>query len=139
MSSQRIKYVFNGRVDKGKLILKERDAFFDKVQNLNGKQIALTIEESKKLRSLPQNNYYWGVVLEIISEHTGHTALEIHEIMKQKFLKPREINIKGEHYFVHGSTTNLDQLGMMDYIERIKAWAATALQLSIPEPYTVDL
>ena len=42
---------------------------------------------SGKQRSNQQSRYYWGIVVQILSEHTGFTKDEVHELLKRKFLK----------------------------------------------------
>lgn len=39
------------------------------------------IEEAKSQRRLRANAYYWGVVVEAISQHTGYEMEEVHEYL----------------------------------------------------------
>ena len=82
------------------------------------------------LRSNPQNRYYWGVCVEIISDHTGFTPEEIHEVLKHKFLTPKER--MGQQ--IYPNTTQLDTREFNLYIEKIQRWASESLGLVIPDP-----
>src|SRR3990167_9114034 len=42
-----------------------------------------TVVPWRNQRSTNQNNYYFGVVLAVISAHTGHSPQELHEIFKR--------------------------------------------------------
>lgn len=82
------------------------------------------------LRSTPQNRYYWGVVVEILSEHIGFSPEEMHEILKHKFLNPFE----KMGYKIYPNTTQLTTVEFKNYIEKIQRWAAQELQCVIPDP-----
>tara|TARA_R100001244_G_scaffold122634_1_gene92271 strand:+ start:145 stop:504 length:360 start_codon:yes stop_codon:yes gene_type:complete len=83
----------------------------------------------KKKRSLPQNKYYWKVIVHMISEETGYTIDQAHGKLAQKFLLVRD---SGTPYA--RSTTSLSTKEMEDYLENIRRWAAEFLSLNIPEP-----
>ena len=85
------------------------------------------------IRSNPQNNFYWGVPLEIISEHTGFTTQEVHEILKNKFLKTIKV-INNLEYHSSKSTTELTTGEFKRYIEDIQQWASEVLGVIIPDP-----
>ena len=75
-------------------------------------------------RSNPQNKYYFGVVVDMISEETGNEPEETHELLKLKFLKPMG----------KANTTQLDTKEFNLYIEKIQRWAAQDLGCIIPDP-----
>ena len=81
-------------------------------------------------RSSPQNRYYWGICVEILSEHIGFTPEETHEILKHKFLNPKE----AMGYSIYPNTTQLDTREFNQYIEKIQRWAAQELGCVIPDP-----
>ena len=73
----------------------------------------------------------------MISEHTGFTADEVHEILKHKFLnKEVVIKEKVKKYFFHitKSTTELTTGEFKRYMEDIQRWASESLGLVIPDP-----
>jgi hypothetical protein len=58
-------------------------------QNLNALKdgvYEISINKFRKSRSLQQNRYMWGVVYKLIADHTGYTADEVHQLMKDRFL-----------------------------------------------------
>ncbi len=100
--------------------------------------LEIIIERKHATRSLAQNAFYWSVVVASLSEHTGYTPDEIHEILKAKFLpKTRAITdrngeIVGE-FVIGGSTTALNKIEFGEYIEQVRVWAAE-LGVYIPDP-----
>ena len=82
------------------------------------------------LRTTKQNKYYWGVCVEILSEHIGFTPEETHEILKHKFLNPKE----AMGYSIYPNTTQLDTREFNQYIEKIQRWASMELSVVIPDP-----
>ena len=82
------------------------------------------------IRSNPQNRWYWGVCIDLISEHTGFTPEEVHEILKHKFLTPK--SLMGEQ--IYPSTTSLTTVEFKNYMEKIQRWASMELSVVIPDP-----
>jgi hypothetical protein len=74
-------------------------------------------------RSNAQNNYYFGVVLEIIARHTGTSKDELHELFKQMFLYDVE----------HNSTTEKNTSEFMEYVDAIKDYALVVRGIKIPD------
>lgn len=90
-----------------------------------------------KGRSNPQNSYYWSVCVGMISEHTGFTPEEVHEILKNKFLsepKTLKLNSSPQLVFVTKSTTELDTRTFEEYLSRIRMFASQELSIYIPNP-----
>ena len=75
-------------------------------------------------RSNPQNKYYFGVIVDMISQETGNEPEETHELLKLKFLKTM-----GKQ-----NTTQLDTREFNLYIEKIQRWASITLNMVIPDP-----
>ena len=127
-----------GRVtDKGKLELSNPDGFKAEVSKLAGKRVYLTVQDDRPKRSNDQNEYYWGLCLKLISDHTGHTVDELHDILKYKFLGAEEKTIAGETVKILKSTTKLNTLQFEEYLGRIREWASTKLNVVIPLPNEV--
>lgn len=85
------------------------------------------------LRSRNQNAYYYGVVLDILSETTGYDKEEMHEILKMKFLSsPKEIG--DESVTVTRSTASLKTDEMERFLSNVREWASRKLQTYIPLP-----
>lgn len=91
----------------------------------------------KKWRSNSQNSYYWSVCVGLISEHTGFTPDETHEILKNRFLsepKTLQLKTKTQMVFVTRSTTELDTKSFEEYLSKIRIFASMELGIWIPEP-----
>lgn len=129
---------FLGTVQFGVLRIENEEAYKDYLYTIEG-DVEVVVGKRSNKRSLNQNQYYWGIVIRIIADETGHSSDEIHELMKQMFLKD-VIIIKGDKYETVRSTTDLDTMQFsQDYIKRIKQWAWSELNLIIPEPDNVEL
>ena len=63
--------IFNGVVSKGKLKLSNTDRFNNYLLSLDG-EVEVLVRYPKKDRSLNQNRYYFGVVVEIISQRVDN-------------------------------------------------------------------
>jgi len=98
--------------------------------------VEIIVKHPQSLRTLQQNRYYWGVIVELISQHTGYAKEETHEILKAKFLS-REVIVKEERIRYARSTTTLTTKQFNEYIEEIKEWAFNTFNLIIPEPEDV--
>lgn len=86
----------------------------------------LRIEEVKPLRSTSQNKYYW-TYLDAVSRETGHTALELHEWAKRKFLPPRFVTVFGEEMQLPTSSASLKKHEFGEFLDRIAAETGVAL------------
>ena len=91
----------------------------------------INVLEYKK-RSAKENNYYWGVVVEITAEYFGYTPQEMHDAWKHMFLidetpgRPPRIRSTADEKF-----TTLDA---EKYYERIRAYMAVEHGFVIPLP-----
>ena len=123
-----------GIVLNGNIVLDYNDKIKQQkwLQSLNGKRIEMIIKPFRAKRTIPQNAYYWGVVLKTISKETGYTSEELHEFFKRIFLK-KEIVIGGKVYETSISTRKLKKDQFSEYIEKIKGFVFLRLDLVIPE------
>lgn len=108
------------------------NAFLWKLKD--GEEVKVKVTRRRKDRSLDQNAYYWGAVLPVISHETGHTEEELHEIFKRLFLPPRITELHRMRIKLPGSTANLSVAEFYEYVEKVRAWAATELSINIPDP-----
>lgn len=109
------------------------------LRGLIGEVVEVIIRKRRSKRSDKQNRYYWGQILELLSERTGHTPDELHEYCKARFIPKRLAICDGngvviDDRVVGGSTTKLNREEMADYCEDIRRWAAEDLSLVIPDP-----
>lgn len=132
-------FVTTGAVEGGKLLLRNRKAFNEALSSMKDGEVLVTVARARATRSLSQNAWYWGVIVELISEHTGYTPDEVHELLKAKFI-PKKLavqdgngEIKGE-FVIGGSTQKLNKLTFGEYCEAIRQWAAQDLDIVIPDP-----
>jgi hypothetical protein len=120
---------FPAEVDEnGKLTIDDRPALKRWLHTLKGK-VYVTIKKKRKTRSNLQRKYQWGCVYKIVSEHTGYTLDECHQLFGKMFLKYE----KNGHVFIK-STTKLSTVEFEDYMESIRRFASMELSLWIPEP-----
>lgn len=123
---------FEGYIKDGKLKLHSKEHFQKVIAGMEG-QVMVSIESMRSQRTDRQNAWYWGQVLPLIAEFTGHTSEELHEIYKRMFLPKRVVKYKDKEIVMAGSTTTQSISEFGEYIERILAEAAS-LGVVVPEP-----
>ena len=128
--------ILKGKVAQGKLILDQPSKYLVRLSQLEGKRIELVIRKEKSQRSLDQNSYYWGCVVEILSKFCGYEAEEMHEALKEKFLSAPEIDAHGLRKIK--STAKLNTAEFTEYLDKIKRWASQELSVYIPDPNEAD-
>ena len=124
---------FQGTIKAGKLTLNNKQQFELFVGSLNGKKVEIVVRPVRKSRTIQQNRYYFGVVLKVISDHTGHDPEDLHNHFKYHFLKKR-IGKLTTFY----STTELDKLQFGEYLDKIIRFAGERLDITIPSPEDAD-
>ena len=107
------------------------------IRNLNlDKPWQITVEPYKQRHTKSQRGLMWiwveGVV-EHVHADTGQDKEDVHEFLKQKFLRPKIIEINGE-IVKRYSTTGLSKAGMSEYMNKIYAWSTTEMGLMLPVP-----
>jgi len=94
-----------------------------------------------KIRSTEENNYYWGVVIEILSSEIGYPKDEMHEILKAlflqetKYLKTHDGVVEAK---ISKSTSELTIAEFEDYLTKIREWAIMEFGILIPLPNEKD-
>ncbi|MFZ5365411.1 MAG: hypothetical protein ACOZBH_04430 [Patescibacteria group bacterium] len=119
-------------VQNGNLKMFYPERYQQWLNNLNG-FVEVVVKPRRHDRSDKQNNYLWGVVYKLISEHTGYSDEEVHLIFKTMFLKKRI-----GQFEVVGSTAKLNTKEFTEYINKIIDWAARELLVEIPLPDAVE-
>lgn len=102
----------------------------------------VNVEKYKKKRSLPQNSYYYGVIIPSVLDGLVDMGFNkhdlsnevVHEMLKEKFLKHDLGNENGEFVTIVRSTKTLSTSEFMDYIAEIQQWSSSFLGIYIPEP-----
>lgn len=120
-------------VEAGNIDTASIAAFLSAISKLDNGVYQVDINPWKKMRSHRQNRYMWGVVYKLIADHTGYSADEIHQLMKEMFLQYD----RNGHIFLK-STRKLSTKDFEQYLEDIRRFAATDLGIHIPEPNQED-
>jgi hypothetical protein len=126
--------------DAGELRLADPVAWRAAVSRHRGRQVWVTVVRQSHQRSLPQNKYYFGVVVDTIAGFIGEGRGETHELLKAKFLPARDVELlDGQRLTMPPTTRTLTSEQFSLYIESIKVWAAQFLGLHIPEANQVEV
>ena len=120
---------FVGTVEQGKLRVDFQANFERWLMTLEGQRVTIEIKKFRKNRTDAQNRYYWGVVIDILSKHTGYEPEEMHDAIKIKFMPVERAGL-----IAGKSTARLTTIEFMELIERVQRWAAQDLQCYIPDP-----
>ena len=115
----------------------QRKALLRFVESVNIDQpLRVTIEENKRRRSLGQLALYWMWLHDVadkVADYTGYTAEDIHEFLKQKYLRPIVVEI-GDDVVQRYTTTKLTTAEMHDFVDKVYMWATSELGLLLPLP-----
>jgi len=123
--------IFVGTVNKGKIEYDLPANLNRWLMTLEGKRVSVEVKKFYKTRTTEQNSYWWGVVVDTLSKHTGFESDEMHDWLKLEFLPVYSSDGKMKS---GRSTTRLTTLEFVDLIERVQRWAAQDLQCYIPDP-----
>jgi hypothetical protein len=123
--------IFHGQIVKGKVMLDRPSRYLIQISRLENQRIELILRKEKKERSNQQNSAYWGIIVEILSDHLGYSREEVHDALRTKFLSRVD---EKTGLTVIRSTTALSTVEFMDYYAQIQRWAAEFLQVYIPSP-----
>lgn len=92
------------------------------------------IRPYKGKRSLDQNSRYWSILQEV-SDQTGHTANELHEICKAEFLGLETICVenkdRGWSLEIPKSTTKLNTKEFAEYCDKVSMFAAQEFNVNV--------
>lgn len=123
--------------EDGQITIHHRLALEEWARQNPGRNILVKFERRGAKRSLPQNRYYHGIVVQSVMlglREIGYSMShdETHYFLKQKFNPVQVPNKRGEAIELPGTTTELNKVEFSEYIERIAQWAAEYLSISIP-------
>lgn len=128
---------FIGMVKGGKLVVDRNDEYQNYLRYLEGQKIEIVVQKWRNTRSLQQSHYYFGVVVKLISNDTGYSLDETHEILKAKFLG-EETRIGDEVIKYSKSTTSLKTMEFEEYLTNVREWASAELNCFIPLPSEIE-
>jgi len=136
-----MKIEYNGEVSPdGQLKIFRKKDFIAEVKTLAGKRVKLTIERQYNKRSLSQNAYWHGVVVNAVKEGLAakgfvFTAKETHELLRLKFAVAEKVNEStGEVIQYLKSTSEMTVGEFMDFMAEVSEWAYTEYGITIPQP-----
>jgi hypothetical protein len=136
--------VTTGAIRKGRLEVRNRKSFAAAIKRMRDGEVDITVSRHAATRSQQQNRFYWGVIVDLLSDHTGYTPDEVHELLKARFI-PKKLAVcdgNGEivgEYVIGGTTTKMNKIEFGEYVESIRRWAAEELGVVIPDPDTGHL
>ena len=125
--------IFEGRIINGEPRIRNLKEYQAWLSTLEGKEIDIEVSKHHSQRTHPQNNYYWGVVIALMSDWTGFTPQEMHDTFKNMFLKETRRSKQGKAYDVVRSTASLTTQEFGDYVEKCRMFASMQ-GLVIPDP-----
>lgn len=132
-------YTTTGTIRRGRLQVRFGPAQAAALRQLKDGDVLVTVRRQRAARSLAQNAWYWGVIVQALSNHTGYTPDDIHELLKAKFL-PKQLavcdgnGVIEENFVIGGSSAKLNKVQFGEYCEAIRRWAAETLDVNIPDP-----
>jgi hypothetical protein len=112
-------------VDGGVIKYHDPTQWSNQLRAFDGRKCFITLSEEKKKRTIPENNYYHGVVVKILSDFMGYSHDEMHGVLK--------------FHFKIDSTTLLNTKEFEELMQKIREWAWIEYQIMIPLPNEVDL
>jgi hypothetical protein len=110
------------------------------LSNLSTEKLySVDVREYRPKRSLEQNRTYWMWMRELanfVVNSTGQIVSDddMHEMMKDKFLHTKVIEMGGEAFRISRSTTDQSVDEMSDYMSKIDMWAANDLGCLLTSP-----
>lgn len=87
------------------------------------------VERIRKGRSINQNKYYWGIIIDMLGNELGYLPEEIHDALRIRFL-----SVHTEKLPTIKSTTRLSTAEFEEYLSKIRQWASEEYQIYIPLP-----
>lgn len=118
--------------DDGRLELVNRRDFTRLVATMRRGPVSVDVKVARSRNSQKAKGYYFGVVLKLISEHTGYDVNELHELFKRRFLKPVVKEVLGEEVEVW-TIAESDSLEFFDFVEDCRRVGAE-MGVETPDP-----
>jgi len=110
-----------------------REAAMKHIQSLDiNEPYEIIVQPYNKKRSLPQNRLLWNIY-KPLSDDTGYTEEELHEIMNAACIGFDVFTFNGEQYIKPKTSTRLTVKGMTKMLEKIMV-VANFLEVTIPIP-----
>jgi hypothetical protein len=138
-----MKLIFKAKAIGGALKITNRERLVKVLNNLEGKDLVLTLEKQTTKRSDEQNGYYWSVVVPMVKDGLIDLGFDrdeldkdtVHDYLKDRFLKKDLVNEDtGEVITIVQSSKKIDTVQFNEYVADIQRWAAEFLGIEIPDP-----
>lgn len=130
---ERISPIFYGTVKDRRIIFDTetfKRRFDERLRQLEGKKITLSLTRYTKRRSLNQNNYYWGAIIPMIADQVGMLDEDVHDALRMMFLKDHSKKLP-----TIKSTAELSKGEFVEYLIDIENWATSFLEIEKwPDP-----
>jgi hypothetical protein len=118
--------------EDGRLELASRRDFTRLLASMRRGPVTVDVAVARAKHSQKARGYYWGVVLKLISEHTGYDVNELHELFKRRFTQPVIKEVLGEEIEVW-TTAEDDSLEFYTYVEDCRRVGAE-MGVETPDP-----
>jgi len=134
-----MEFVTSGRVTGGVLYLRNRKRMDAALKKWRDCEVVVTVEKTHATRSQAQNAYYFGVIVATVSDCSGYTTNESHEMLKALNL-PTELAERGVNgrllngMVIGGSTAKLNKLEFGEYLKSCVQWIAETFSVAVPDP-----
>jgi len=122
----------HGKAVGGKFLPFNKDILSSWLAKHDGEFVSVKVGEKK--RSNQQNAFYWSAIVSPISQHTGYTIDETHAILKELFLKRRDIVMGSATVEIPPESKKLTTEQFTKYVEDIMIWSVQELGLILEDP-----
>ena len=102
------------------------------ISQLKNGKYKLTIQKHAEKRTVSQNGLFW-MWMACIEQQTGTDKQDVHDYYCVRFLR-REAVINDKSTVVIGGTSKLNTLQMTNFMDKVKADAATEFGIMLPLP-----
>jgi hypothetical protein len=100
---------------------------------LNTGPMVVHVGKERRMRSNGQNRYFYGQVLQMLSDHTGYTVEELKQWLKKEFGWTKVIVLGGKQVEVLRSSADMSTAEFEKFMTQIRMLADT-LGCHIAEP-----
>ena len=138
---------YEALVKEGKLVFAEVAQFRAELFRLEGKRVYISMSTERQLRSIIQNKYWFGVIVETFRAMWSKTRVEqglppytkeqIHDVLVQVLLGTEEGPVLGSRVSV--PTRNLTPTDFSNLIDKARAMARDDYGLQIPEAGEIEV
>lgn len=118
----------------------EKRAYWARIKQLRGQRITFDFQPEHATRSTQANAYYWGVVVQLATAHTGDEPEDFHDEMCARFLARRRIDVidheTGEavEVVIPGRSSRLSIGDFYAFVERVRLFCGEFLGVETPDP-----